>query len=111
MKKMMILALVLLVSLSFLIAQEEKKEEEAVPQIQEKVMVWPLPIHMREALQVFMNQKVTEYKNFLRANVKGFEEMPENVVFDFATGIFITPAGVAKIQEQQKEVKKDEVKK
>ena len=114
MKKMIILCLILLVAIPFLAAQEEQKKEETPPPVvtQQKPMAWQLPTHMRESLQVFLNQKVEEYKAFLIENVKGFESMPDNVVFDFASGLFITPEGIAKLQEQQKQgVKKDEIKK
>jgi len=116
MKKMIILGLILLVAIPFLVAQEAQnvtnEAQEIAVKLPEKPMAWQLPIHMRESLQVFLNQKVEEYKAFLIENVKGFESMPDNVVFDFASGLFITPEGIAKLQEQQKqEVKKDEVKK
>ena len=109
MKKSLTLILILLIGSLSIFAQETEKPEKPRPVPQERVKAWQLPSHMMEALQALINQKIEEYKKFLIANVKGFEDMPENVVFDMSTGIFITPEGIAKIQSQQKrEVKKDE---
>lgn len=108
----MVLILVLLVILPFLNAQEEQKKEVIAPPVgQDKIMAWPLPAHMRDALQEYVDKKIKEYRTFLRENVKGFEDMPENVLFDFTSGLFITPEGLAQLQEQQKkEVIKNEKK-
>ena len=105
MKKLFIVSMVLLVCLSVSFGQEaqEKKAEEP-PAVEQpaQVQAWQLPAHMQEALRNLLDQKVKEYKAFLRANVKGFETMPDNVIFDFTSGIFITPEELAKLQEQQK---------
>ena len=106
MKKLFIVSMVLLVCLSVSFGQEEKAqnvtdkaEEIAIPAAPQ---AWQLPAHMQEALRNLLDQKVKEYKAFLKANVKGFETMPDNVIFDFTSGIFITPEELARLQEQQK---------
>jgi len=106
MKKKLIAVLFVLIFISFSFGQEkqEVKTEEEKTQETEQVKAWRLPAHMQEALISILNQKVEEFKDFLILNVKGFEDMPKNVVFDFTSGIFLTPESVQKLQEQQKKV-------
>ena len=105
MKKLFIVSMVLLVCFSVSFGQEsQEKKVEDPPAVEkpEQVQAWQLPAHMQEALVTLLNNKVKEFKAFLVANVKGFETMPDNVIFDFTSGIFITPEELAKLQEQQK---------
>ena len=107
MKKVILVSMVLVFCLSVSFGQEVMQgtsELKPDPQAIEKVQAWQLPAHMQEALMSVLNQKVAEFKAFLIANVKGFEKMPNNVVFDFTSGVFLTPESVLKLQEQQKKI-------
>ena len=90
--------------------QDAAKVEQLKPKADEKmpmqpastqIKTWQMPAHMMEALTLVLNQKVEEYKAVLRGQMKGYEEMPDNVVFDFRSGLFIRAEDWAKIQAAQ----------
>jgi len=102
MKKLLFVALIILLIVPLF--SQEKKEPV---QIEEKVKAWQMPNHMIENLMLLINQRVEEYKTWLKANVKGFEDMPDNVVFDINSGLFLLPEDLAKLQEKTKPKKKE----
>jgi len=102
MKKVFIVSMVLLVCFSVSIAQEVQEKVTPEPPEMPEIRRWQLPAHMQEILISLLTKKVDEFRIYLVANVKGFEDMPSNVVFDFASGLFLTPEGVLALQEQQR---------
>lgn len=103
------LAALLILALSSWAGQEKAKPaaepaaKVAAPIEDGKVKAWPLPAHMTEGLNALVNAKVEEFRKFLKANVKGYDDLPDNAIFDMQNGIFLRPEDVPKIQQLMKD--------
>jgi len=95
------LALVLpLLSQEKVVAQEEKKKSEVA-----KIKTWKIPDYVRIELNKMVeefNKRFTErleiYKEVLRAVSFDHRDMPEDVVMDLKTGVFILRKDFEKLQ-------------
>ena len=86
--KKTVLGLLIFTCLVFIVCSTAKNEET--------VKTWKIPDYMIENMNYMINDfnqrfeaRTIQFKDELRANFKGYESMPEDVVMDLKNGVFI----------------------
>ena len=106
MPKKLVVGVLLLFCLGFFIYSQDAKDTEKK---QEETKTWKIPVYMLENLNYMVNEfnrtfkgKVDLFKQELKANFKGFENMPEDVILDLNKGIFVDREYFIEQQEKAK---------
>lgn len=107
---------ILFLALVFPLSGQEKAEPAPDP-AGEKIQTWKIPDLMLENLNYMVeefnrafNAKLERYKAELKARYPEFKDLPVDVIFDPASGVFIRPDDYKKIIEKQQAEKKMVVK-
>jgi len=99
--KKAIIGILTLVCLILIVCSVAKNEQP--------VKTWKIPDHMTENLNYMINDfnrrfeaRITQYKDDLRTNFRGYEDLPDDAVLDLQSGVFIDRADYVRlVQEAQ----------
>lgn len=128
MKRLFLLGLILLLAFQCFAQEKEQPRIEEPRKELERVKTWKMPDNLLKTLKDMVeefNKRFQDtldiYKYGLKAKMAEFKDMPDDVVFDINTGVFMLRGDYIRLQREanerllseankDKEVKKDEKK-
>jgi len=91
--------MILCIAIVFIVCSTAKNEQP--------VKTWKIPDYMVENLNYMINDfnqrfeaRVSKFKAELRENFKGFADMPDDVVMDLKSGVFIDRADYVRLLQE-----------